>query len=217
MADIEDQVGGGIAALQARAAKADARGAAISGGNTDATETVEEAAKQPVKKTAKKRAAKKAAKQSTKQQKQTVDESQEAGQSNDKDEPEDQQAGTEADERDEEDVEEIVGENQPTNVGRDNPTSSSSAAPSIFGKDRRANLHGRKLHPRQESDQKNLTMRVFLINTVVDLADEVGLSTQPGKVFDFLVEHALRDVAPEMLKRNYDERCEDIGIPSDWQ
>lgn len=217
MAEIDDQVGGGIAALQARAAKADARGAAITGGDTDATGATEKPTKKAAKKAVKKRTAKKVAEQPQQQQEQAEDEAQDTAQGNDEDQRQSQPTGTEDDGNTEEDVEEIVGKNRPTTVGRGNPTNSPSAAPSIFGGDRRANLHGRKLHPRQESEQKNVTMRLFLINSVVDLADEVGLSTQPGKVFDFLIEHALRDVAPDILARNYTERCQHIGITSDWQ
>lgn len=87
----------------------------------------------------------------------------------------------------------------------------------MFGGDRRQNILGRKLHPRQESDQKNLTLRQFIIDAILTLADREGMSTQPGKVVDALLEHAIRDLAPEVIQEAYEERCKFIGIQSDWK
>lgn len=108
-----------------------------------------------------------------------------------------------------------VGKNRPTSVGRKNPTNSPTGSKSIFGTDRKANLKGRKLHPLQRSDQKNLTLREHLIGALALLADREGMASQPGKVADYLLEYAFKQLAPEVLAEAYQDVCDELGVEND--
>jgi hypothetical protein len=108
-----------------------------------------------------------------------------------------------------------VGKTRPTSVGRKNPTHSPTSAKSIFGTDRKANIKGRKLHPSQCSDQKNLTLREHLIGALAILADREGMASQPGKVADYLLEFAFTELAPDVLAEAYQDVCDDLGVKND--
>lgn len=123
--------------------------------------------------------------------------------------------GTEDAEEKRKPVGKTVGKNRPTSVGRKNPTDSPTVPKSIFGTDRKANVKGRKLHPLQCSDQKNLTLREHLIGALAILADREGMASQPGKVADHLLEYAFSQLAPDVLAEAYQDVCDDIGMPND--
>jgi hypothetical protein len=108
-----------------------------------------------------------------------------------------------------------VGKTRPTSVGRKNPTHSPTSSKSIFGSDRKANIKGRKLHPSQCSDQKNLTLREHIIGALALLADREGMASQPGKVADYLLEFAFQELAPDVLAEAYQDVCDDIGMKND--
>lgn len=108
-----------------------------------------------------------------------------------------------------------VGKNRPTSVGRKNPTDSLTSSKSIFGTDRKANVKGRKLHPLQLSDQKNLTLREHLIGALAILADREGMASQPGKVADYLLEYAFKNLAPDVLAEAYQDVCDENGFEND--
>lgn len=108
-----------------------------------------------------------------------------------------------------------VGKIPPTGVGKENPTDPPAPPASIFGRDRKANVKGRKLHPLQASDQKNLTLRQHLIGALAILADREGLASQPGKVADYLFEYAFEKLAPEVLAEAYQDVCDDLGVAND--
>jgi hypothetical protein len=121
----------------------------------------------------------------------------------------------EADEVKSKSVGKSVGKTRPTSVGRKNPTDSPTVPKSIFGTDRKANVKGRKLHPLQCSDQKNLTLREHLIGALAILADREGMASQPGKVADHLLEYAFSKLAPDVLAEAYQDVCDDIGMQND--
>lgn len=124
-------------------------------------------------------------------------------------------AGAEAVEDKSKSVGKTVGKSRPTSVGRKNPTDSPTDPKSIFGNNRKANIKGRKLHPLQRSDQKNLTLREHLIGALALLADREGMASQPGKVADYLLEYAFSKLAPDVLAEAYQDVCDDIGVEND--